>query len=67
MDDIRGKKILDAVRGMEAVDREVLADILVAVGQIGIDHEEIQEIDINPLKIMTGRPVAVDALIALKR
>ena len=67
MDDIKGKIILDGIRGMKAVDRKVLADILVAVGQIGIDHDEIQEIDINPLKIMKGRPIAVDALIALKR
>ncbi|MCP4755514.1 MAG: carboxylate--amine ligase [Proteobacteria bacterium] len=65
MDDIKGKKILDAVRGMEAVDREVLADILMAVGQIGMEHDEVQEIDINPLKILNGKPVAVDALVVL--
>ena len=65
MDGIRGKKILEAVRGMSAVDRDVLADILVAVGQIGLDHAAVKEIDINPLKISKGRPVAVDALIVL--
>lgn len=67
MDDIKSKKILDAVRGMEAVDRETLADILMAVGQIGLDHDEVQEIDINPLKIRNGKPVAVDALVVLKQ
>ncbi|MBU2512716.1 acetate--CoA ligase family protein [bacterium] len=66
MNDIKGKKILEAVRGMEAADRELLADILIAVGQIGLDHDEIQEIDINPVKIKNGKPVAVDALIVLK-
>jgi succinyl-CoA synthetase beta subunit len=66
MDDIKSRKILDAIRGLEAVDREVLADILMAVGQIGMDHDEIQEIDINPLKIRDGKPVAVDALLVLK-
>ncbi len=65
MDDIKGKKILDAVRGMEAVDREALADILIAVGQIGIDYDHVQEIDVNPLKILNGKPVAVDALVVL--
>jgi acetyl-CoA synthetase (ADP-forming) len=65
MDEIRGRGILDAVRGMEAVDRTVLADILVAIGRIGVDHPEIKEIDINPLIISNGRPVAVDALIGL--
>jgi acetate---CoA ligase (ADP-forming) subunit beta len=67
MDDIKSHKILDAVRGMPAVDREVLADILLAVGQIGLDHDEIQEIDINPLKIRNGKPVAVDALVVLNK
>lgn len=67
MNDFKGHKILDAVRGMEAVDREVLADILLAVGQIGLDYDGIQEIDINPLKIRNGQPIAVDALVVLKK
>jgi len=63
MNDIRGKKILDAFRGKPAVNREALADILLAVGQIGIDHDQVHEIDINPLKLVDGEPVAVDALV----
>ncbi|MCG8332928.1 MAG: acetate--CoA ligase family protein [Proteobacteria bacterium] len=66
MDEIKGKKILDAVRGLEPVDREVLKDILIAVGNIGLDYKEIQEIDINPLKIKNGKPIAVDALVVIK-
>ena len=65
MDDIRGKKILDAFRGKPPVDREILADILIAVGKIGLDHDQINEIDINPLKILNGKPIAVDALVVL--
>ena len=65
MEDIRGKKILEAFRGKPAVDREVLADILMAVGQIGMDHDSVKEIDINPLKLVNGKPVAVDALVVL--
>ncbi len=67
MEDIKGKKILDNIRGMQEVDREALANILMAVGQIGMDHDEIQEIDINPIKIKNGKPIAVDALIVLKK
>ena len=65
MDDIRGKKILESFRGKAAVDREVLADILMAVGQIGMEHDAVKEIDINPLKLVDGKPVAVDALVVL--
>jgi acetyl-CoA synthetase (ADP-forming) len=53
MQDIKGHKILDAVRGLKAVNIEFLADILVKVGQIGMDNHQIKEIDINPL-IITG-------------
>ncbi len=65
MGDIRGKKILEAFRGKPAVDRDILADILIAVGQIGMDHDNVKEIDINPLKLIDGKPVAVDALVVL--
>ena len=67
MSDIRAVKILDAFRGEGAVDREALARILIAVGQIGLEYEEVAEIDMNPLKIRpNGQPVAIDALIVLK-
>lgn len=63
--EIKGRKILDAVRGMDAVDRDVLAHILVSVGEIAVEYPDIMEIDINPF-IVSGRiPIAVDALIVL--
>jgi acetyl-CoA synthetase (ADP-forming) len=65
MTQIRGRRILEATRGMEAVDLEAMASILITVGRIGLDNPRIEEIDINPLIIRNGRPVAVDALVVL--
>ena len=65
MQEIKAHKILDAVRGLEAVDRELLAEMLITVGRIGIENENIKEIDINPVIISHGKPVAVDALVVL--
>lgn len=65
MEDIRGKKILEAFRGKPAVDREALAKILIAVGNMGMENDQISEIDINPLKLIDGKPIAVDALVVL--
>jgi acyl-CoA synthetase (NDP forming) len=65
MGEIRGSRLLDAVRGKPSIDRDALADILVAVGQMAMEHDVISEVDINPLKFIDGKPVAVDALIAL--
>ena len=63
--EIKAHKILEAVRGMEPVDTDMLADILIAVGRLGIENEAVKEIDINPVIISTGKPVAVDALVVL--
>ncbi len=60
---IRSKKILGNIRGMEEVDIDTLSKILVSVGKIGLENENIKEIDINPLKIKNSQPVAVDALV----
>ncbi|MBN1380322.1 MAG: acetate--CoA ligase family protein [Deltaproteobacteria bacterium] len=65
MREIKGQKILDAVRGMEAADIEVLANILINVGQIGIENDNIKEIDINPIILSQGKPIAVDALVVV--
>ena len=65
MEDIRAKKILGAFRGKPAVDRDALADILITIGTIGLTYDAVKEIDINPLKILQGKPVAVDALVVL--
>ena len=66
MQEIKGHRILDAIRGMEAADLDILSEVLVTVGRIGLENEKIKEIDINPLIISESRPVAVDALIVLE-
>ena len=66
MQEIKGHKILEAIRGMEAADLDMLAQILINVGQIGMEHENVKEIDINPVIISGSRPVAVDALVVLE-
>lgn len=66
MDEIRAARILDAVRGMEKVDRALLARTLVGVGRAAVEHPEIAEIDINPLIVAGAKPVAVDGLVVLR-
>ncbi|MBN2297188.1 MAG: acetate--CoA ligase family protein [Deltaproteobacteria bacterium] len=66
MDEIRAKKLLDEFRGKPAVNRDVLADALINLGRIGLEIDEIDEIDINPLIVQGDTPIAVDALIVLR-
>ncbi len=66
LDELKTASVYGATRGMPAVDRNTLADALTALGNIGIEHPEIREIDINPMIITGSRPVAVDALVVLE-
>jgi hypothetical protein len=67
MEEIKAKKLLDTFRGKPAVNRDMLAAILVNIGRIGIEMPDIAEIDINPIIIKEATPVAVDALVVLKK
>jgi acetyl-CoA synthetase (ADP-forming) len=67
MENIRGKKILESFRGKPPVDRNALAELLITLGRIGLENNAIGEIDINPIKLIAGRPVAVDALVVLDK
>jgi acetyl-CoA synthetase (ADP-forming) len=61
--EIRAHKILEKVRGLPSADVDQLVEILITMGRIGLEHERIKEIDINPLILDGSRPVAVDALV----
>jgi acetate---CoA ligase (ADP-forming) subunit beta len=66
MNEIKAKKLLDSFRGKPPVNKDILANVLKNVGRIGLEIPEIAEIDINPLIIKNGIPIAVDALVVLK-
>jgi acyl-CoA synthetase (NDP forming) len=65
MREIKGHRILEGVRGMEAADLNALAKILTGIGRIGLENEKVREIDVNPIIISGNKPVAVDALVVL--
>lgn len=65
--EIKAKELLGDFRGDVAVDKEALIKALVGLGDLGVKYESISEIDINPVIITEGDPVAVDGLIVLAR
>ncbi len=62
---IRGQKLLNGFRGGPPVDRDEIARMLAALGDIGLAFSGIQEIDINPMRVGPAGAVAVDATIIL--
>ncbi len=67
IDRLKTQKLLNGFRGFPAVDRDALAAILVQIGQLGVSFPQIKEVDINPMIVCEGLPVAVDATIVLDR
>lgn len=65
IDDLANQALLGAVRGEPPVDRAALARILLALAEVGEDDGRIRSIDLNPLIVADGVPVAVDALVEL--
>jgi acyl-CoA synthetase (NDP forming) len=65
MEELAARRIFDAFRGEPAADRAALCGILRAVGQLLVDHPAVAQVDINPLILSEGRPIAVDALVML--
>ena len=63
---IRGAAILEGVRGAPPVDFAALGEVVRRVGQLALDHDDVAELDINPLLALPQGATAVDARILLE-
>ena len=62
IDDLGTQALLGGLRGEPAVDRDALADILCGLGDLAADPD-VASVDLNPLIIVDGQAIAVDALV----
>ena len=63
---LKGARLLDGFRGMPAVDRNRLAEVICRVAAFAADHRDaIAELDVNPLICAGDSITAVDALIVM--
>jgi acetyl-CoA synthetase (ADP-forming) len=65
IDDLATQRLLGPFRGEPAVDRERLVDVLVGLSDASVANPQLRGADLNPLIIVDGKPVAVDALVEL--
>lgn len=63
IEDLASQRLLGAFRGEPAVDREALGAVLVALSAAALADPSIVSADLNPLIVVDGRPIAVDALV----
>ena len=62
---LRGAPLLHGYRGTEPMDFRTLEMIARTVADALTDHDDIIEIDCNPVVITRGKPVVVDALVVV--
>jgi acetyltransferase len=55
--------VTKAFRGEAPGDLEAIAAVLVSLGDLALGDSAIESIDVNPLILREGEPVAVDALV----
>ena len=64
--ELKSRRMFGNYRGLKQIDTAEIAKLLVGLGEIGLRHEKVREIDVNPVIVdENGRPVAVDALVLL--
>ncbi len=63
---LRNRKLLEGFRGISPIDESTMAQLLVNLGNLGAAYPQIEQIDINPLVVYRGKPVAVDATVVLR-
>ncbi len=65
--EIKGFPILDGYRGKPKADIDAIVQTLLKVSELVIKHEEIYEMDLNPVFIYDKGLICVDARIILKK
>ena len=65
IDDLATQTLLGPFRGEPAVDRAALRSTLMGLSRLATERPDVASVDLNPLIVVDGRPVAVDALVEL--
>jgi len=64
LDEIKGKQILNGYRGQPPVSREMLIDLLMAAGNMGLDlGDELESVDFNPIVVWGDQHRVLDIKI----
>lgn len=66
IDDLATQRLLEEFRGEPALDRQSLIDALVGLAAVGEKEAGIRSVDLNPLILVDGKPIAVDALLEVE-
>ena len=63
LDDLAATALFGPVRGEPPVDRTAVVDVLLALSRLAETRPDVVSVDVNPLVVVDGRPIAVDGLV----
>jgi len=63
IEEIKGFPILSGVRGKAGYDLDALADLLTKVSNLLLEHPEIEELDLNPVRVYEKGVEVLDARV----
>lgn len=64
-DALAGRALLDGFRGGPVTDRNALGTVLRALGDLLVDHPEISDVEVNPLRVTRDGLLALDAVLTM--
>ena len=67
VDELRGSRLLRGYRGSQPVDEGALQDVLLRVSELVRVAPEIQELDLNPVMVLTMGARVADARVRVER
>lgn len=67
IDEVRGSRLLKGYRGAPPADDAALRDVLLRVSALLSICPEIQELDINPVKVLAAGACAIDVRVRVER
>ena len=67
IDEVRGARLLRGYRGAPPADEAALRDVVLRVSALLSVCPEIQELDLNPVKVLASGACAVDARVRVER
>jgi len=66
LDELHAQALLGPVRGEPPVSRDAMRETLLALSRLAVAEPGVLAVDLNPLVVVDGVPVAVDALVELR-
>jgi hypothetical protein len=65
--ELLGGRLVSGRRGLSEPEQRAVAKIMVCLGELALELDEVTEVDVNPLRVAGGGVYAADALIVVNR